>query len=68
MDRDGIKLLLSEGEVLLPRLPQPWLDTAYNGSDKCKYWVRKELGWMAKILQHPSRIALQEVINAWTGE
>jgi len=41
---------------------------AYNGSDKCKYLVRKELGWMAKIVQHPPRIAPQEVMNAWIGE
>lgn len=56
MDRDGVKLLLSEGvKEELPRLSHLWLDGGYKGEGKGKEWIEKELGWTAEIVQHPPK-------------
>jgi putative transposase len=57
MDRDGVILLLPPAETTtqFPRLTHVWLDAGYNGKDKGKNWIEKELGWTAQIVQHPPR-------------
>lgn len=58
-DRDGIVLLLGQGELPVqaqfPRLRHLWLDAGYNGEGKGKDWVGKTLGWTAEIVQHPPK-------------
>jgi putative transposase len=45
MDRDGIKLVLSEAvRVQLPRMQLMWLDAGYNGRGKGKDWVEQTTG------------------------
>src|SRR5262249_778963 len=46
MDRDGIKLVLSEPvRAQLPRMQLLWLDAGYNGRGKGKDWVEQTVGW-----------------------
>jgi putative transposase len=57
MDRDGVALLLSPQETRqhFPQLSHVWLDAGYNGKDKGKDWIEKQLGWTAQIVQHPPK-------------
>lgn len=59
MDRDGVKLLLTDGiQRLFPRLRHIWLDGGYNGKGKGKDWIEQTFGscgWTAQIVQHPPR-------------
>ena len=45
MDHEGIKPLLEQGKERFSRLSHLWLDSAYRGENKGKYWVEKALGW-----------------------
>ncbi len=62
-DRDGIKLLLSDGETKgrpaireqFPQLAHLWLDGGYNGAGRGKDWVQQALGWTVDIVKHPRR-------------
>jgi putative transposase len=67
-DREGIKLLLEGVKDRFVRLSHLWLDGGYNGEDKGKDWVEKTLGWTAEIVQHPPKIAPQEVMRVWAKE
>jgi transposase len=61
MDWDGIKMLLRQADVQLPRLKHLWLDSAYTGEEKGKDWVEKTLGWSVELDElvrkspHPKR-------------
>jgi putative transposase len=56
MDRDGVKLLLTESlPTAFPRLRHVWLDAGYNGRNKGKDWIEQTFGWSAEIVQHPPR-------------
>jgi putative transposase len=66
MDRDGVKSLLEHGQNLFPHLSHLWLDGGYKG--RCKEWVEKTLGWTVEIVQHPPKIAPQEVLKVWARE
>jgi len=66
MDRDGVKPLLEHGQNLFPHLSHLWLDGGYKG--RCKEWVEKTLGWTVEIVQHPPKIAPQEVLKVWARE
>jgi transposase len=56
MDRDGVKLLLSESTPTeFSRLRHVWLDAGYNGKGKGKDWIEQTFGWSAEIVQHPPR-------------
>ena len=56
MDRDGVKLLLSEAiPAMFPRLRHVWLDAGYNGQGKGKDWIEQTFGWTAQIVAHPRR-------------
>ena len=66
MDRNGIKPLLEQGRGLFPRLAHLWLDAGYKG--KSKGWIENVLGWTVEIVQHPPKIAPQEVMKAWARE
>ena len=63
MDRDGIEPLLKRTEGRFPRLQYLWLDAGYKG--KAKQWLEKALRWTVEIVQHPPKIAPQEVMKAW---
>ncbi len=69
IDRDGIKLLLSDIKDRLPRLGHVWLDAGYNGEDKGKDWVERTLGWTTEIVRHPRKIthvwAPPDAVIAW---
>jgi putative transposase len=65
-DRDGIKSLLERVKERFPRLSHLWLDGGYKG--KSKEWIEKDLGWTVEIVQHPPKIAPQEVMRAWAEE
>lgn len=67
-DRDGIKMLLEQVKGQFARLTHLWLDAGYNGEGKGKDWVEKTLGWTAEIVQHPPKIAPQEVMREWAKE
>jgi len=67
-DRDGIKVLLEQVKGRFTRLTHLWLDAGYNGEGKGKDWVQKTLGWTAHIVQHPPKIAPQEVMKVWAKE
>ena len=65
-DRDGIKLLLKQAKDRLPRVSHLWLDGGYKG--KSKEWVEKALGWTVEIVQHPPKMAPEEVMRRWAEE
>lgn len=64
MDRDGVKLLLTESiRAVFPRLRHIWLDAGYNGKGKGKDWIERAVGWSAEIVAHrrrPSKIWIFE--------
>jgi putative transposase len=66
MDRDGIEPLLKRTEGQFPRLKYLWLDAGYKG--KGKEWVEKALGWSVEVVQHPPKIAPQEMLRRWARE
>jgi putative transposase len=66
MDRDGIEPLLKRTESRFPRLKHLWLDAGYKG--KGKEWIEEALGWTVEIVQHPPKIASQEVMRVWAKE
>jgi len=52
MDRDGIKLVLTEAtRALLPRMQLLWLDAGYNGRGKGKDWVEQTTGWRVETVK-----------------
>ena len=52
MDRDGIKLVLSEAvRGQLPRMQLLWLDAGDNGRGKGKDWVEQTTGWRSRRLK-----------------
>jgi putative transposase len=55
MDRDGLILLVDGAPEQFPRLHHIWLDAGYNGKGKGKDWLETNLGWTAKIVQHPPK-------------
>jgi putative transposase len=65
-DRDGIKPLLKQAKDRFPRLSHLWLDGGYKG--KSKEWIEKALGWTVEIVQHPPKIASEEVMRVWAKE
>jgi putative transposase len=66
MDRDGVEPLLRCTEDRFPRLKHLWLDAGYKG--KAKEWIEGALGWTVEVVQHPPKMAPQEVMRAWTRE
>jgi putative transposase len=56
MDRDGLILLVDGAPGQFPRLHHIWLDAGYNGKGKGKDWLETNLGWTAKIVQHPRHL------------
>jgi putative transposase len=65
-DRDGIESLLERAKDRFPRLSHLWLDGGYKG--KSKEWIERALGWTVEVVQHPPKMAPQEVMRAWTRE
>lgn len=61
-------MLLEQVKGQFARLTHLWLDAGYNGEGKGKDWVEKTLGWTAEIVQHPPKIAPQEVMSVWAKE
>jgi len=56
LERDGVKLLLSETiRSAFPRLPHVWLDAGSNGRGNGKEWIEQALGWSAQIVPHRRR-------------
>jgi len=55
MDRDGVMLFVDGAATQFPRLRHVWLDAGYNGKGKGKDWIETQLGWTAKIVQHPPK-------------
>src|SRR3954451_4709306 len=52
MDRDGIKLVLSEAvRARLPRMELLWLDAGYNGKGKGKDWVEQTTPWRVETVK-----------------
>jgi len=52
MDRDGIKLVLSEAvRAQLPRMQVLWLDAGYNGRGKGKNWVEQTTPWRVETVK-----------------
>ena len=67
-DREGIKVLLDLAPGHLPRLCHLWMDAGYTGEGKGANWVEKVLGWTAQIVQHPPKMAPEEVTRRWVRE
>jgi transposase len=52
MDRDGIKLVLSDAvRAQLPRMQLLWLDAGYNGRGKGKDWVEQTTPWRVETVK-----------------
>jgi putative transposase len=52
MDRDGIKLVLSDHvRAQLPRMQLLWLDAGYNGWGKGKDWVEQTTAWRVETVK-----------------
>ena len=52
MDRDGVKLLLTEPvRAQLTRMRHLWLDAGYNGRGKGKDWVEQVTGWTVQTVK-----------------
>jgi putative transposase len=52
MDRDGIKLVLTEAvRAQLPRMQLLWLDAGYNGRGKGKDWVEQTTRWQVETVK-----------------
>jgi putative transposase len=52
MDRDGIKLVLTESvRARLVRMRHLWLDAGYNGRGKGKDWVEQVTGWTVQTVK-----------------
>jgi putative transposase len=66
MDRDGVEPLLQRTEDRFPRLKHLWLDAGYKG--RAKEWIEGALGWTVEVVQHPPKMAPQEVMRAWARE
>ena len=69
-DREGIKLLLELAQDRLPQrlLSHLWMDAGYTGKGKGADWVERVLGWTAQIVQHPPKMAPEEVMRRWVRE
>jgi putative transposase len=67
-DRDGIKILLEPARDHLPRLSHLWMDAGYTGEGKGADWVERVVGWTAEIVQHPPKMAPEEVMRRWVRE
>jgi len=68
-DREGIKTLLEPRQGLLPeRLSHLWMDAGYTGEGRGADWVQKALGWTAEIVQHPPKLAPEDVMRRWVRE
>ena len=44
------------------------MDAGYTGEGRGADWVQKALGWTAEIVQHPPKLAPEEVMRAWVRE
>jgi transposase len=56
MDRDGVKLLLTESVArAYPRLRHLWVDAGYNGRGKGQDWIKSTFGWSVEMVKHPPR-------------
>ena len=44
------------------------MDAGYTGEGKGADWVEKVLGWTAQIVQHPPKVAPEEVMRRWVTE
>ena len=52
MDRDGVKLLLTEPvRAQLTRMRHLWLDAGYNGRGKGKDWIEQVTGWTVQTVK-----------------
>jgi putative transposase len=52
MDRDGVKLLLTEPvRAHLARMRHLWLDAGYNGRGKGKDWIEQVTGWTVQTVK-----------------
>ncbi len=52
MDRDGIKLVLSDAvRAQLPRMQLLWLDAGYHGRGKGKDWVEQTTTWQVETVK-----------------
>jgi putative transposase len=67
-DREGIKILLDLPSEDLPRLSHLWMDAGYTGEGKGADWVQRVLGWTARIVRHPPKLAPEEVMRRWMRE
>ena len=68
-DREGIKTLLEPRQaLLLERLSHLWMDAGYTGEGRGADWVQKALGWTAEIVQHPPKLAPEDVMRRWVRE
>lgn len=56
MDRDGVKLLLTDAVAnAFPRLRHLWVDAGYNGKGKGQDWIKSTFGWSVEMVKHPPR-------------
>ena len=67
-DREGIKVLLDLAPKHLARLSHLWMDAGYTGEGRGADWVERTLGWTAQIVQHPPKLAPEEVMRRWVKE
>ena len=64
---DGVAILLPVEEVRkeLPQFKHVWFDSGYNGAEKGKEWIERNLGWTAEIVRHrPQRRGIWTTLSA----
>src|SRR5215213_3995939 len=44
------------------------MDAGYTGEGRGADWVQKALGWIAEIVQHPPKLAPEDVMRRWVRE
>jgi hypothetical protein len=61
-------LLEPRQALLLGHLSHLWMDAGYTGEGRGADWVQKALGWTAEIVQHPPKLAPEDVMRRWVRE
>jgi putative transposase len=61
-------LLEPRQALLLEHLSHLWMDAGYTGEGRGADWVQKALGWTAEIVQHPPKLAPEDVMRRWVRE
>ena len=67
-DSDGVPLLLTGLQPLVPRLQHVWVDGGYRKT--AQDWITQHLGWTVQVVKHPHKPrgawAAPDMVIDWT--